>query len=169
MPVTYKKIASVTLGSSQSSIAFTSIDQTFTDLVLKTSIRTDSGGDYQTAFITLNGTNTYTIRRLFGYDSNLTASDSATNKYYLIATASGATASTFASNEVIFPNYTGTTNKSLSVDGVAENNSSTSWFVQLNAGLVTLTSAITSITLQPNGGGNFVANSTATLYGISKS
>jgi hypothetical protein len=77
------------------------------------------------------------------------------------------TASTFASNDMYIPNYAGSNNKSVSVDGVQENNA-TAAASRLVAILWSNTAAITSLTLSPDYG-NFAQYSTATLYGISKS
>ena len=47
MPVTYQKIASVTVGSGgAASIDFTSIPSTYTDLALYHSLRSDNSEDY---------------------------------------------------------------------------------------------------------------------------
>jgi hypothetical protein len=77
------------------------------------------------------------------------------------------TTSTFGSTEIYIPNYASGNNKSASLEGVAENNSSTN-AMQMTAGLRSNTAAITSIILQSYEG-NFVADSTFYLYGIKSS
>jgi hypothetical protein len=78
----------------------------------------------------------------------------------------GCTANTFGNGEIYIPNYAGSTQKSVSADAVAENNSATYIYSALNAGLWTGTAAITSIKLLiPSY--NFVQYSTAYLYGVS--
>jgi hypothetical protein len=79
----------------------------------------------------------------------------------------GATASTFGNGEVYIPNYAGSTNKSMSADGVSENNG-TEAYTDLIANLWSNTSAITSILLYPDSG-TWQQYSTATLYGIKNS
>jgi hypothetical protein len=62
------------------------------------------------------------------------------------------------------PNYRVSASKSVSVDGVEENNA-TSAVSHIGAGLWNSNNAISSITLN-FGAGNFMANSSATLYGV---
>jgi hypothetical protein len=166
MATTYTLISSVTVGSGgAATIGFTSIPSTYTDLVLKTSLRTDRALEIDAILFTLNAsTSNFTGRRLFGDGSSAT-SDTVT-RIILIANAATSTSSTFSNNEIYIPNYAGSTNKSYSVDGVAENNA-TFARADLTAGLWSDTSAITSITLTPNIGPNFIQYSTAYLYGIS--
>ena len=78
------------------------------------------------------------------------------------------TASTFNNNSIYIPNYTGSTNKAFSVDGVAENNAARASLI-LAAGLWSNTAAITSLSLSLRTTPNMVQYSTATLYGIKNS
>jgi len=168
MATTYKAIATVEVGAGgAANIEFTSIPQTYTDLVVKVSGRsttTTTGVD-----ITFNGSSTsYTNRRLYGTGSTA-ASDSAGTAYIsntMIADSSY-TANTFGNGEFYIPNYTNSNNKSVSVDGASENNATTA-LMMLTAGLWSNSAAITSVKITPNAG-NFVQYSTATLYGISNS
>ena len=169
MANTYVAIATTTVGSGGAAeIEFTSIPATYTDLVVKVSGRastTTTGCD-----ITFNGTTSgYTNRRLYGTGS-ATASDSAGTTYIsnTMLVDSSYTASTFGNGEIYIPNYAGSNNKSVSVDGVTENNATTA-LSMLTAGLLSNSAAITSIKLEVSGGGNFVQHSTATLYGIKNS
>jgi hypothetical protein len=166
MANTYTLISSVTVGSGgAATIGFTSIPSTYTDLILKTSLRTDRALEIDAILFTLNAsTSNFTGRRLFG-DGSSAASDTVT-RVILIANSATSTSSTFSNNEIYIPNYAGSTNKSYSIDGVAENNA-TFARADLTAGLWSDTSAITSITLTPNVGPNFIQYSTAYLYGIS--
>ena len=162
MALTYTAIATVTVGSGgAANIQFTSIAASWTDLLIKISGRSDAnnvGID-----IALNGVTTnQSYRRLRGDGS--AASSTTLTALRVINGYSTATANTFGNTEVYIPNYAGSTNKSLSADGVNENNA-TEAYADLGAGLWSNTSAITSITLTPNSG-NFVQYSTATLYGI---
>jgi hypothetical protein len=81
--------------------------------------------------------------------------------------AATSTANTFGNVAIYIPNYTSSNNKSISVDGVGENNATTA-FADLYAGLWANSSAITSITLY-NIISDFAEFSTATLYGIKNS
>lgn len=165
MGVTYKKIASVTVGSGgAANIDFTSIPSTYTDLVLKLSTRATA--DTVDANLRFNGATTNRSgRRLAGSGS---AATSATDTdIHVTINRSTYTASTFANIEIYIPNYAGSTNKSVSIDGVTENNATAS-YAFLTAGLWSQTTAINQITYVPSTG-NVAEFSTAVLYGISKS
>jgi hypothetical protein len=157
------------LNASAASITFSNIPQTgYTDLKIVFSIRTDNNSsNYLSAFITFNGSSTgYSQRMLYGTGSSaLSASGSGS---YLDWSAYGsttaATASTFGNGEIYIPNYTGSTNKSVSADSVSETNA-TNAITALTAGLWSNTAAITSITFTGNSG-NLMAGSTFSLYGI---
>jgi hypothetical protein len=159
-----KLIETKTLGADAASIEFTSIPQTFTDLVLKVSGRLDANN---TAIkIQFNNlTTNLSTRYLFGSGSAAQSFSDASN-IFLYANSSTFTSSTFANSEVYIPNYSGATNKSVSVDAVTENNA-TAADMAIFAGLWADTSAITSIKLLPNSG-DFVTGSTVSLYGITK-
>jgi hypothetical protein len=164
MANTYVKIGStVTVGAGGAAyVEFASIPGTYTDLVIKLSARADA--DIVAVICSVNGTNLDLGKRLRSDGTAATSGSSAEN---FAINNSLATASTFSSGEWYFPNYAGSTNKSVSMDGVLENNSSTP-YLSLVAGLRSATAAITTIRLTPNGG-NFVQYSTATLYGIKSS
>ena len=170
MAITYFKIASVTVGAGgASSIDFTSIPNTYTDLVVKLSARTTrttTGSDW--VKISFNGVSTnQTMRLLYGEGSG-TGSYSDSLIYSAIG-SNAQTSSTFGSTEFYIPNYAGSTNKSVSSDGVSENNSATGNYLNLVAGLWSSTAAINQITLTPYTGPNWVQYSSATLYGIKSS
>jgi hypothetical protein len=171
---TFIKIATVDLTGSQSSIDFTVIPGTYTDLCIKYSARTDRANQNSDIYLQFNGitTATYSFKRIYGAGSGTGASDGLTNNASggFAGTACGAssTASTFGNSEIYIPNYAGSTAKSWSVDGVNENNA-TGVLDALYAGYWSGTAAITSITLKDYNAANFVQYSTATLYGISKS
>ena len=172
MPNTFIKIASVTVGSGgASSIDFTSIPSTYTDLVVKLSGRLTSAAVTQTLTVQFNGsTSSYSSIQVRG---NGTAASSVSNASGTDEinlgelTAATGTASTFGSLDLYVPNYAGSSNKSVSADAVSENNGTLAWSM-LTAGLWSNTSAITSIKFLPSGG-DFAQYSTAVLYGINKS
>jgi len=165
MPNTFELIASSTVGSGgAASIDFTSIPSTFTDLVVKYSIRTTGAAVATGGFITFNGSTTgYTYRRLEGTGA-AAGSQNGSARYAGVDTGTSATANTFSSAEVYIPNYAGSTNKSYSADSVSENNATTAytWFV---AGLWSNTAAITSISISDDTF-NLGQYSTAYLYGV---
>ena len=170
MANTYTLIASSTVGSGgAANIEFTSIPSTYTDLLVKLSSRSNRGGGQVSDGIAIefNGSSaSLTMRYLDG--SGSAAGSSTGTAIWTRTSASGATASTFGNAEYYIPNYAGSTNKSVSVDGVSENNA-TSAFAMLSAGLWSNTAAITSVKLISINAENFVQYSTAYLYGISNS
>jgi hypothetical protein len=171
MANTYIQIGTtVTVGSgAPTTIDFTSIPSTYTDLILVMSGRlTTSGYDatpWVVGAISLNGTVIASGKLLFGTGS-ATGSDG--NAQAAFITDTNASASTFSSMSMYLPNYQSSTNKSISVDVVTENNGATS-LIGAQAILSAVTSAITSITLTSNGSGAFAQYTTAALYGINKS
>ena len=175
MPIpTYTLIASTTVGSGgASSIDFTSIPATYTDLVLKVSGRGSVVAINGVVLLEINGlTSGYTARSLYGNGASA-ASDtnpySATNKLFAGEnTGASSTASVFGSAEIYIPNYAGNTAKSVSSDSVSENNATTAYTV-LAASLSSNTSAITSIKIYPYTSTTWVQYSTAYLYGIKSS
>lgn len=171
MAATFTKIATVTVGSGgASSIDFSSISSSYSDLCILTSARNTSTST--TMYIQFNGDtgNNYAVKLLYGDGSaaGSTLSSSRANiKNDGGAVDSGYTASTFANSSIYIPNYTSSNYKSVSIDGVPENNA-TATYMNLVAGIWNSTSAITSISLTLYAG-NFAQYSTATLYGIKNS
>jgi hypothetical protein len=169
MPATYKKIASVTATTSQASLEFTSIPGTYTDLMIKLSLRTTGGT--QNCSIAFNGsTSNFSQRQLGGDGSSAYSASRTDNLNVVLANGTGYTADVWASNELYIPNYTSSTNKSFSTESATENNATGSDLVmRAHLWSPTTAAAITSITFYAgNGSGNFATNSTATLYGILK-
>jgi hypothetical protein len=165
MATTFTLIKTVTVGSGgTTSIDFTSIPATFTDLCLKWSLRAS------TAVVNTNlnfnsNTTGYSGRQLYGTGaavaSNIISSYVSNSG---LADSSGDTASTFSNCEIYIPNYAGSNYKSFSIDSVTENNATTAYAAFL-AGLWSNTAAITSISIS---GLTFVQYSSASLYGILK-
>lgn len=160
---TYTLISSVTVGSGgAANIQFTSIPQTYTDLLVKTSLR--NVNDTADCYLRFNGATTnFSDRWIYGTGSG--ALSTSTSNIDFLSNRSSFTASTFGNSEFYIPNYTSSNNKSVSVDSVAENNATTA-YTQLSAGLWSNTAAITSIQILASSG-NLAQYSTAYLYGIS--
>jgi len=173
MATTCKLIGKTTLGSAASSITFSSIPATYTDLILVCSLRSNyTAGNDDYALLQFNGetaTTNYSFRTL-QKDGGSVGSASVTgvaSVAYLRVCSANHTASTFASNEVYIPNYAGSTNKSVSTTGAAENNG-TAQIMGAYAGLWANTAAINEVRIVVGAGTNFVADSSAFLYGITK-
>ena len=171
MPDTFVKIATVTVGAGgAATIEFASIPSTYTDLQVLVSTRASNASIINNQRWTFNGSSTgYSYKELYGDGSSAASGGSASASYGQIGYSTGdtATANTFANTSCYIPNYAGSTNKSFSVDSVAETNA-TGQYMDLGAGLWSNTAAITTVTITPSAG-TFKQYSTATLYGISKS
>lgn len=174
MADTFVKIASVTVGAGgASSIDFTSIPSTYTDLCVKLSLRTNkSSGSSDSVFLRMNGdtgSTSYKYRYLYGSGSSTASGANGGSgdqwSYLGDANITSSTSNTFSSADVYIPNYAGSNQKSVSNDIVMENNSTTA-YATLAANLWTSTSAITSLSFITTS--QFVQYSTATLYGILK-
>jgi hypothetical protein len=156
-------VSTVTVGSGgAASIEWTGIAGTGKDLLVLVSARHDSTSSITE--IRFNGSSAdRTMRRLTGDGTNV-FSGTDTN-IWARGARSDATASTFANASFYVANYAVAQNKSVSVDGLNENNATLA-NQEIQAGLWSQTAAITSVTLVPNSG-NFVQHSTASLYIIS--
>jgi len=168
MAYSYKLIEAKTLASAVSSITFSSIPQTYTDLLLKTCARgSTTGGDpWSDAQLSFNGnTSNQTERWLGGFGS--AAASGTGSQMILRVNKDSSTSNTFDNSEFYIPNYTSANYKSVSLDNAVENNA-TAALLMFNAQLWSNTAAITSLTLAL-GAGNFMVNSTFYLYGISNS
>lgn len=164
-------IASVTVGSGgASTIAFTSIPSTYTDLIVRYSTRGTNADVYTSGVLTFNSSTTgYSSRWIQGSGTSAVGGNySGSSIAGWNATGSTATASTFGSGEIYLPNYTSSNYKSLSHEDVLETNATTT-YMELNGGLWSNTSAISTVTLALAAGATFVQYSTAYLYGIKNS
>ena len=170
MATTYKAIATVTVGSGgAASISFSSIPSTYTDLLILYSGRDVRTGDvYSNWKIEFNGSSSNLSCRLL-YGTGSSAASGTDTTIYGWQPGDSATASTFSNNLIYIPNYTSSNYKSVSIDTVEENNT-TSAYMGLTAGLWSNTAAITSITIKSYYASvNQAQYSTATLYGIKNS
>lgn len=165
MANTFTKIASVTVGSGgASTIDFSSISSSYTDLCLLVCVRTSYSGIEDYIKLSFNSVTTnLSDRRLYGNGASAaSANDTA---IYCPIIGDTATANTFANTIIYIPNYAGSNYKSVSVDSVGETNATTV-YGGITAGLWSSTSAITAVNLTPFQSGTFKQYSTAVLYGI---
>jgi hypothetical protein len=176
-------IQTVTLGSAAASITFSSIPATYDDLVVVLSARSSDStvtfaGGYDPFLYRVNSTTSgYSSRALNGIGN---ATDSDTDSTRTSSAAGGTwgrmsqwginnannTSNTFSSISVYIPNYKSSAAKSISTDFVTENNA-TNAFQSISAQLWNNTAAVDTVSFAL-GVGSFVANSSASLYGIKK-
>lgn len=157
---TYNCIATTTLGSATATVTFSSISGSFTDLILITATNSSFGGSEQiNCRLNSDTGSNYSYTALYGTGS-ASASFRATNATSMaIARHSNGQ---YDPGITHFQNYTNTN----TFKSVISRGNSTSELTIAYVGLWRSTSAITTITLTPNGTTNFNAGSTFTLYGI---
>ena len=169
--MTMTLVSTVTLSSATTPITFTSIPQSGTDLLIVMSVRdTYASGTYGTNInFRINSTATgYVNRALYGTGSTTASSVGGTSTISgvtTLATSASATANTFSSISIYIPNYSATGAKSISLDGVSENNA-TGAAQDLVASSLSDTAPVTSFSIFA-GGSSFEIGSSASLYTIS--
>jgi hypothetical protein len=150
-------------------LTISSIPQTATDLLAVFSgrrIESNSPFAVENIYFGINGSVTaITTRYLVGTGS---AASSSTDAFGLIGyiPSADATSNTFGSISIYIANYAGATNKSLSVDGVTENNATTARQI-ITAGLWPSTTAATSVNIGLVSG-TLSIGSSLSLYAITK-
>jgi hypothetical protein len=164
--MTMTLIETKTLTGTQASIEFTSIPQDGTDLLILTSLR-DNGGSDIGQYISFNGsTSNFAARYLFGNPALGSPVQSGSLARYTGSVASGNTANTFNNTSIYIPNYSGSRNKSYSVDNVTENNAASA-NLNIVGGLWSDTAAITSLALSTITT-SWVSGCVVSLYKITK-
>jgi hypothetical protein len=173
MPNTFTLIQAVTVGAGgAASIDFTSIPNTYTDLQVVLSVRSGASFTRRVPTLTVNGSSANDYRDLYLLGNGSSASSAQDvppqpNMLIWDAPAANATANTFSNIGVYIPNYASTTTyKSISSDGVTEDNAAANTMAFV-AALYMQNTAISRLTFVVQG--NFVQHSTAYLYGIVKS
>lgn len=165
MAKTYEPIQTQTLGSDTATVTFSSIPQTYTDLILVSQTRSTRAGNAgdggRIRFNSDTGTN-YSTTTLEGNGSVAESTRFSTQSFILVRIpAATATASVLSPSIAQIMNYSNATTYKTALIRLT----SVSESVGLNAGLWRNTAAITSIDFSANTG-NLVSGSTFTLYGI---
>lgn len=173
MANTFIAIQTVTVGSGGvTSIDFTSIPQTYTDLMFVFSMRQDT--DDRNVLVKLNNSSSsiYSGRYLMGANGTTYTGTDSNNTNFVVQTGtvpSPATGSVFGNCTISLPRYTDTSaNKSIFYDTTTENAASGSAGSAIYTGVWASTAAINRVTLTP-WASKFVQYSTITLYGIKNS
>ena len=158
---TYTQIASTTLGSAASSVAFTSIAGTYTDLVIVMNAGATALSDAKINFNSDTATN-YSNTYLWGAVSPSSGSARSTSQTFMYAVYYANFDNTIQNTQIInIMNYSNsTTNKTALIRG-AKGGTATDAIV----GLWRNTAAITRIDIG-SVGSTFLAGSTFNLYGI---
>ena len=169
---THKLIASTSLTTNSSTITFSAIPQTYTDLLLIASVKsnTASTSDGAYAMLSLNGTSTTNTGSRFLYTnagaSSYTASTGYSAPNWVLGWGSGSDTAWSATRYYIY-DYTSTNNKVIRSESWQESTGQFNCRNGISAGFFDESTAISSVTLNCVAG-SFIANSTMYLYGISK-
>lgn len=168
MANTMVALQNITVGSGgASTVTFSSIPQTYTDLVVKYSARSTAIYAAVDVYINFNDVALgpqYRGNLVYGTGTSAGAASSTSSTWAGFISAGGSTASTFGNNEITIPSYASSTYKSVMVDGVSENNA-TEAYQEIVSNSWLNTSAINSLTLTP-AYNSFAQHSTFTLYGV---
>lgn len=169
MTTTFTLINKSILTGSQSSIIFTTIDSTYTDLLLKVSARSNKAGQvYEIIKVNFNGVTTNQTSKWIEGAGSGTPTSSSASFLYSFSTGDGATSSTFSNTEFYIPNYTSSNYKPIISDTVGENNA-TFALSGLFSDLWSSTDAINQIEIKPQDGTAWLSESSFYLYGIKNS
>jgi hypothetical protein len=171
MPSTFTLISARTLTSSVTSVSLNSIPSTFTDLVIKGSIRTDFNTNNTGLRVTFNGdtATNYSGTAINAAGTTVQSERRTSQSRTEFYTENGSTdiANNFSNFEIYIPSYRLTQNKPMGGYGLAETNTTTGNYMGVTANLWRNTAAITSITFTSVF--NYLAGSSFYLYGVSNS
>jgi len=165
MPATYEPIATTTLGTAASSITFSSISSSYTDLRVVIFFFKETATSQTSVRVQFNSdtASNYGFMYLSGNGSSASSGNTNNDNYIYANFLTDATSAFPCLTTIDLFSYAGSTFKSVLCTGSADKNGSGS--VERTAGIWRSTSAITSITLFSQIG-NFATGATATLYGI---
>jgi len=164
MPITYEPIATTTLSTTQTTITFSSIAGTYTDIVFVASLKM-ANNTYQPILRFNSDTgNNYSSTTVYGDGTSAgSARHTSQNGIYANPGAGIGTAGNFNPWIINIQNYSNATTYKTTI---ARFNNSLS-VVNAGVGLWRNTAAITTVTLTAeSGSGDFQSGSTFTLYGI---
>jgi hypothetical protein len=165
MAQTYEPIQTTTLGTATNIVTFSSIPQTYTDLILITNFATSVLNE--DAYVQFNSDtgNNYSRTHVRGNGASALSSRAANQPFIPIdIDSSGTTLNTGIQTATHFMNYSNaTTNKTVICRSGTNGGSFTGTTLLL--GLWRNTNAITRIDIKATGG-NFVVGSTFTFYGV---
>jgi hypothetical protein len=172
MAKTYTPIATHTLPSAATSYTFSSVPNTYTDLILVSSVNSARAAQYDSLAIRFNSDSSsiYSYTYLMGntsYGSSpISGRATSQNNIFIGNFTSNSVANNFSSNIVHIKSY-GNTNVYKTIicsgGGIID---STNNDMEKIVGLYKSSSAISSITVRSETGSNITAGSTFTLYGV---
>jgi len=170
MPATYEPIATTTLSSAATSVSFTSISSTYTDLFIvgQTGCSTTDYLTFRVGNGSVDTSAVYSATFLDGNGATVSSSRAGgSSKIYVGSTVGIMNNSLNYSFYINLMNYSNTTTFKTFLNRIANNNSSFPGTTG-SVGVWRSTSAINIVTIAPdtNDGRTLIAGSTFTLYGI---
>ena len=161
----YEVISTQTLGTATTSVTFSSIPQTYTDLVLIANSATTTVASSEISKVTFNSdtATNYSYTQLTGNGSSVISYRATSVAYARLGRNSANGDSYFVPNKIQIMNYANTTTYKTAIATCPEPT-----YYEVNVALWRSTSAITSITLTA-GANNYKVGCTFTLYGIKAS
>jgi hypothetical protein len=171
MAATFTLISSQTISSAQSTVTFSSIPQTYTDLYVVISAKTNrSNVDGEPIFVRPNNVSTnIDSTRLFETSNNVSAYGQSNYNWYCgIAGTTSQDSDSWGASYAYFIGYTSTTDYKVGYsEGGTTGGTSSGSFIEINGQVWRNTDAITSLVFYPETTSNqFQAQSTFSLYGI---
>lgn len=163
MPKTYEPIATQTLTTTSSSVNFSSIPATFTDLIAV--VHAISDGTFANCNVRVNGDSgtNYSRTRLSGNGTSATSARATNQTSFFLADVSGISNTGRSFYIVNFMNYANTTTYKTILSRTNTVNGNLGDGVELHAQLWRSTSAINEISFLVS---SFASGSTFTLYGV---
>jgi hypothetical protein len=165
MPSTYEPIATTTLGSAASSVTFSSISGSYTDLVIVCAVfNSADGAGTEFQFNSDTGTN-YSNTFLEGSGTTATSSRESNQASIQMSFNVGGNSTNPCITTANIQNYSNTTTNKTLIGRWNSASGGTYPGTAAAVGLWRSTSAITTVLIR-TGSGNFNTGSTFTLYGI---
>jgi hypothetical protein len=164
MASTYEPIATTTLGSAQSTITFSSIPSTYTDLVVVSYAQTTASSGSPSINMRFNGDTSavYSMTQLYGDGTSAVSGRVTGQSFAYFANIPNTSASAWGSGIGSIMNYANTT----TFKTVLSRSADATFYTIARVNLWRSTAAINSVTLYEGSSGNFNTGSIFTLYGI---
>lgn len=171
MANTFIQIASATTTTGTNTVTFSSIPQTYDDLLVCASTRLAWAGggaaDGEYISLSLNSSGNNSFYRAYVFSGPFGGNGTTANLIYV--NDSNSNANCFTSWSYYIHDYTNTSyGKMTTVESALEGTTSTDTYLSIQNQITNVTSAISSIIFYSTASGNFAANSTFYLYGIKR-
>lgn len=162
MPATYESIATTTLTTGQTSVSFSSISGSFTDLILVATIQGTTSNDAVILQVNDDTATNYSRTAMYGLTGNVAGSARQSSQTYIMVGDYTPSATNFGLLTCHFQNYSNTTTNKTILNRFGNSDQ----FTWAGVGLWRSTAAINKITIKMLGGNNIKTDSVFTLYGI---